>query len=109
MVTLDQMQEGLAAYVESELVAKVPGLRKWAVAFMASPVLLQLRTMAESNRAMLISSGYMTEDGMVDIDRICRELKAVASTHGEVTEHIPMLGTFKFSETDIDKLRGFIA
>lgn len=109
MVTLDQMQEGLAAYVESELVAKVPGLRKWAVAFMASPVLLQLRTMAENNRAMLVSSGYMTEDGMVDIDRVCRELKAVASKEGEVTEHIPMLGTFRFSETDIDKLRGFIA
>ena len=108
MVTLEQIQEGLGNYVESELVAKVPGLRKWALALVATPAILQVRTLAEGNKEMLMKAGYMSEDGMIDIDRLCRELKEVAHREGEVTEHIPMLGTFRFSETDIDKLRSFI-
>ena len=108
MVTLEQMQTGLAGYVEKELVSKVPGVRKWVLALVATPVILQSGAMIGENKEMLVKAGYMTEDGMIDIDRIHSELKEVARKTGPVTQSFPVIGTFTFTEADIDTLRTYI-
>ena len=108
MVTLEQLQTGLADYVEKELVSKVPGVRKWVLALVATPVILQSGAMIEANKEMLIKAGYITADGMIDIDRIHGELKAIASKTGPVAQSFPIIGTFTFSEADIDTLRTYI-
>lgn len=101
--TLSQLKLGLTKYAEAELVGKVSGLRKWALALMISPLISNIDTMVDSYRSLLVSSGYLTEDGTVNIDKLYTTLKEEAHK-GSVIEHLPLLGDVTFSEDDIDKL-----
>ncbi len=82
MVTLEQVKRGVSLYFYKELSATV--------------------------RVILKKAGYMTEDSMVDIDRIYSELRTIASKTGTVTEHFPLIGDVMFSIDDIDCLRSCI-
>lgn len=108
-VTQQQLLEGLARYIDGEFVGKLQGLRKWAVALASAPLVLEAGNMIERNRAMLASAGYLTEDGMVDLDRLFGDAMAIAQRTGSVTEHIPMVGDVTFTASDIEALRGCIA
>ena len=66
-------------------------------------------SIAIDNKDMLVKAGYMTEDGMVDIDTIASKAKEVARTTGSVTENLPMLGDVTFTIDDIEALRNCIA
>ena len=82
MVTLEQVKRGASLYFYKELSATV--------------------------RVILKKAGYITEDSMVDIDRIYSELRTIASKTGTVTEHFPLIGDVMFSIDDIDCLRSCI-
>lgn len=107
-VTQQQLMEGLARYVDGEFVGKMQGLRKWAVALASAPLVLEAGNQIEKNKAMLVSAGYLTEDGMVDVDRLYSDAMAIAQKTGSVTEHIPMVGDVTFSASDIEALRNCI-
>lgn len=51
--------------------------------------------------------GVIDAEGIIDADTLHRELKAQAQS-GLITVNIPMAGTVKFSEADVDKLFGMI-
>lgn len=105
MVTQEQLKEGLARYIDTEFVSKVQGLRKWGIALATSPLILSLGERIEDSKAMLVSAGYLTEDGMVDIDRLYADAMEVARRTGSVTEHLPIVGDVTFTSTDIESLR----
>ena len=107
-VTIEQMMEGITKYGNSEFVSKVSGLRKWAVAIALPPIAMKAGSIAMDNKDMLVRAGYMTEDGMVDIDTIASKAKEVARTTGSVTENLPMLGDVTFTIDDIEALRNCI-
>lgn len=107
-VTIEQVIQGVQLYGEQEFVAKVSGLKKWAIALSIVPLSLQVRDMLEKNRDMLVKAGYMTEDGMIDIDLIADRALAIARSTGSVKEHLPLLGDTVFSEQDILTLKNII-
>lgn len=108
MVTLERTKEGIASYIDREIIAKIQGAKKWMVALAVPSIIVCIDEMVEKNRSILIKSGYLTEDGMVDIEKIYGELRLIASKTGTVTEHFPLIGDVMFSINDIDCLHSCI-
>lgn len=108
MVTLEQVEKGVLKYIDSEFVNKISGLRKWGVALMTESIALSIKDMVMKNREFLVKSGYLTEDCMVDIEKLYSDCLEVTSKHGKVTEHFPLIGDVTFSDTDVRSLRDFI-
>ena len=104
MVTLEQTKNGIASYIDREIIAKIQGAKKWMVALAVPSILILIDDMVEKNKTVLIKSEYLTEDSMVDIDRVYSELRLIASKTGTVTEHFPVIGDVMFSINDIDCL-----
>ena len=109
MCTLEQTKDGISSYIDKEIIAKVQGAKKWMVALAVPSILIRIDEMVESNKSLLIKAGYLTEDCMVDIDKIYSELRLIASKTGAVTEHFPIIGDVMFTISDIDCLRSCIS
>ena len=107
-VTVDQISEGVARYVDMELVPKVPGLRKWVLGAFGGYAVKMVKDKAMESREMLESAGLMDADGLVDLDALYSSLRKTAGASGPVTEHLPMLGDVTFDSSDIDKLYTYI-
>lgn len=107
-VTINQISEGLARYIDQELVPKVPGIRKWMLGLAGGYAGQMLQGKAAENKVFLESLGVMDADGMIDIDALHTRLKAAADSSGTVTEHIPMIGDVTFDSSDIDRLKSYI-
>lgn len=105
MVTREQFKSGVAMYLNDEFVAKVPGIKKWIVVLISNEMLAQM----DSTLDRLPVNSYITKDGMIDIDRLYRDMSRIAESTGEVTENIPLLGDVRFSKKDIDELYRLIA
>lgn len=108
MVTLEKAKEGLAMYADKEIVSKIPGVKKWIVALSIPSIILAIEEMICNNKSILVKAGYITEDNMVDIDKVHLELKTIASRTGTVTEHFPIIGDVIFSDHDVDALRAYL-
>lgn len=109
-VTIDQLKQGIGRYIDAEFTSKLQGFRKWIIPLGAAAIVNSKidSLLTEKNYEMLHSTGYISEDGMVDIDRLFMDLSRVAREQGSVTENIPMIGDVTFSEADIASLRRHI-
>ena len=105
MVTREQFKSGVAMYLNDEFVAKVPGIKNWAIVLISNEMLAQMDSILDR----LPGNSYITKDGMIDIDRLYRDMSRIAESTGEVTENIPLLGDVRFSKKDIDELYRLIA
>lgn len=109
VVTVDQMHDGMARYVDRELVDRASGIMKWGIALIGTNAIDMACKAMRDNCQMLHSLGYMTEDGLVELDKLYEELSAIAKEKGEVVQHLPVAGDVKFTSSDIDLLRRYIA
>lgn len=107
-VTVDQISEGVATYVDRELVPKAPGIRKWMLGLSGAYLGKMVADKAREHKDLLVGMGLMTEDGLVDIDQLASHMKRTASMSGPVTEHFPVIGDITFDSSDIDKLHTYI-
>lgn len=105
MVTFEQVQQGLLQYINEEILNKASGLPKWGIGMMKAKIVVMLAEKAKAGMDTLRSIGYASDDGMIDIDRIYSEAKAMVREVGPVTQHFPIIGDISFSESDIDSLR----
>ena len=46
----------------------------------------------------------MQEDGMICIDKVYNDVMQIARKTGSVTQHIPLVGDVKFTETDLTSM-----
>ena len=107
-VTVNQISEGLAKYIDNELVPKVPGVRKWALGLAGAYAGKAIQDKISENSKLLSSLGIMSEDGMVDVDMVLPYIKSMATQSGPVSEHVPMIGDIRFDSSDVDKLYSYI-
>lgn len=105
MVTFEQVQQGLLQYINDEILNKASGLPKWGIGIMKTKAVVMLAEKARSSMDALKSIGYASEDGMIDIDRIYSDAKAMVQEVGPVVQHFPVIGDIRFTEADIDSLR----
>lgn len=111
MVTIEQVKDGIGRYIDAEFTARLQGFRKWIIPLGAAALVNQkLDAMLSGEGAEMVKSlGYMTEDRMIDIDRLYADMLSIARSKGSITEHFPILGDVTFSEADIESLRRHIS
>lgn len=108
-ITIDQMKMGIAKYIDNEIASKVSGLGKWVIPLAgASIIASKVEPMLKQNHDMLKSIGYMTDDYLIEVDKVYSDFKRVAHEKGAITEAFPLVGSITFTEADIDALRRYM-
>lgn len=108
MVTKEQLKTGLASYIENEFVSKMSGLKKWGFALISVPMINSIDAYIEQYHDAFMAAGFMTKDGMIDIDKIYERARKIANSTGDVIQNIPMIGDVKFSVSDVEMLYKYI-
>lgn len=111
MVTIDKIEKGVAAYLDSELMPQLPetGIQKVIVGAAMSILIRRFGTILESykDNQLVKALGVMDSDGGVDIDILAEELKNNMPKEG-VKVDVPVIGAITFKKSDIDKLYEYI-
>lgn len=101
MITIEKARLGICRYVEKELAEKETGLGRWNASFLAVPLSRMFQEKFLEIRDIAQRYGYMTEDGLIDIDRLYKEYHEVASRMGATIHHLPLLGDVEFNAEDV--------
>lgn len=105
-VTIEQVQTGLALYIDNELAPHFDGWKKWVFPAVAALYIDNLVNVIDTLPISAI--GLKVEDGRIDIDKVYREMKKQAEK-SSMTITIPKLNdTFTFDGKDLDKLYDYI-
>lgn len=109
MVTLAQATAGIERYLDTEILAKIPGWQKWVLGAAASRMLSRSGEIFNTLKSNPVVSamGVIDENDQIDIDAVYREFAAQAQ-RGAVTFDVPFVGALTLTTTDVDKLYGYI-
>lgn len=106
MVTIRQMENGIARFLDTELLSKMQGTWQKVVAGTATGILIKKSENifnSLSNNEIVKMMGIISEDGMIDIDLLREELKNNVPDSG-VQIDLPMVGRVTIKKEDVDKL-----
>lgn len=111
MVTFDQIERGVAAYLDNELMPMIPeqGFQKiiagTAISLMIKKTSGKFEMFRENQFVKMM--GVIDESGNVDVETLKDELKKQVPDAGVKVE-VPMIGMLTFHKTDVDKLYSYI-
>lgn len=109
MFSADKIQRGAARFVDVEILPNLEGKDKWIVSGIATLYLSRLPALiqqAKQSPAVKLA-GVISEDGMVDIESILNGVRPAARQTPAVI-NIPMGGSLRFTEQDLDTLFNYI-
>ena len=109
MVNYEQMVNGISTFIDKEVISKLIGTPKILMGVGIGIALKNSRsiydTLKESSVAKMLN--LVDSNGNIDVETIYDELKKY--THREIIEiEMPIVGTLKLNEGDIDKLFYYI-
>lgn len=111
MVSINQIEKGVASFLDAELMPNLPqnGIQKVMAGTAMSLMIKRTGNMVKefSNNSFIKMLGIMDQEGNVDIDTLKNELKNNISDSGVVVD-IPMIGTMTFRKSDVDNLYNHI-
>lgn len=111
MVAISKIEQGIAAYLDSELMPKLPntGIEKVLAGTAMSLVISRSGKILDGykNNKAVKMLGLMDADGNVDVDVLAEELKKNIPAEG-VKIDVPIIGTMTFHKEDVDKLHEYI-
>lgn len=102
----EKVIRGVNKYLNTEIYSEMNDWQEVLARMAVSRVMGNSETLKET----LASNGYiktfaiMDDNGNVDVDGLCKELKTQLELKGKMTIKIPLLGGFTFTATDVDKL-----
>ena len=109
MYEYNKVINGVAKYIDVEIVEKITGWKKWVI---GSGVGLALSNTSEvfnqlkKNEFVKILN-IIDKDDKINVDKIYKEMKKQAKK-GAVTFDVPMVGALTLNEHDVDKIYEFI-
>lgn len=109
MYSYDRVMNGISRYIDTEIVNKVPGWKRWILGSGIGMALSNSEHIFEqlkSNELMKMLN-IIDADGYINVEDLYRELKKQAQ-RGSVDLELPMIGSFVLNEQDVDKLYRFI-
>lgn len=111
MVSIDKIEQGIAAYLDGELMPQLPnsGFEKVLAGTAISLFIRRSGKIIErykDNKAVQML-GIMDADGNVDVDVLAEELKKNFPKDGMKLD-IPIIGAMTFHKEDVDKLHEYI-
>lgn len=105
MVELNQVINGLKAYVEDEVITKLSGLDKWLVGAGVSMLLDNganvFNTMKDTELVKLME--IVNSDNQIDIEKVYKALLEQAEKSA-VTFKVPMVGSMTINRQDVEKM-----
>ena len=106
MVAFDRLMQGVAGYIENEIISVLPGWKKWVAGGVVSLAMDKSTAVfkAVKDHPMAKAFGIVRDDGMIDIETIYKHMRASADKTGPITLEVPMVGVFKVSAQDMDRL-----
>ena len=110
MVTMQQFQNGVARYIDADILPHLSGVKRLAVgtyAGLAANNVGELLTQYKDHPAVSVMK-VMDKDGNVDIDRLYSAAAPMFANGQKFTIHIPMVGDMTVDSTDLDKLYQYI-
>lgn len=106
MVSVNKIQNGIARYIDMEILPKVDGWQKWALGVGATLKIAEAPALLEKVKVMLPTA--FDESGNVDIDMIYKEF-AKQADKGSVSINIPLLNDrLTLNRSDVDKIYRYI-
>ena len=103
--SVEQVQRGVARYIDSEFTNKLIGWQRWVFgagsAMFIDNMAGTLNSMREN--AVIKTLNVFDDGGNVDVEKLYRYAKAEANKT-PISFKAPMLGTVSMSEADIDKI-----
>lgn len=105
MYEYNKVISGIAKYVDTEIVDKITGWKKWVV---GSGIGLALSNTTEvfnqlKNNEFVKMLGVIDKEDKVNVDKIYEEMKKQAKKSA-VTFDMPMIGPITLNEQDVDKM-----
>lgn len=111
MVTIKQIEQGVAAYLDAELMPQLPanGVQKVIAGTAMSILIKRSGEIIESykDNQFVKMLGIMDSDGNIDVDTLAEELKKNMPKDGMKVD-VPIIGELTFKENDVDKLYEYI-
>lgn len=105
MYNYSQVISGIAKYIDTEIVNKIVGWKKWVV---GSGIGLALSNTTEvfnqlKNNEFVKMLGVIDKEDKIDVDKIYKEMKKQAKKSA-VTFDMPMIGAITLNEQDLDRM-----
>lgn len=111
MVSVKQIENGVASFLDMELMPNLPqnGIQKVMAGTAISLIIKRSGNIVRefTNNSFIKMLGIMDEEGNMDIDILRSELKANMPELG-VTMDLPLIGTLTFHKQDVDTLYNHI-
>lgn len=111
MVSVDCVEKGIASYLDTELITKLPqdGIQRVLVGTVASLMIKKSGNLVNSlkNNQLVQMLELMDENNNIDIDTLRDELKNNIQDCG-VRIEVPILGVMTFHKQDVDTLYSHI-
>lgn len=108
MYTIEQINNALNAYVKNEIIPTLPTAMKWLVATYTDSMRLDANSAHKLLSNPMIAPLNIEKDGMYDVDVILDNLEKNASAYGPMELSLKFLGTVKFNNQDIAKLKQYL-
>lgn len=111
MVTIDQIEKGVGAYLDKEIMPQLDenGFQKVIIGTALGLGIRRAKNQAASYLAhpAVKMLGIADENGNIDLETVSDELKKNIKPEG-FTVDVPMLGTLRFRKEDVDSLKNYI-
>ena len=109
-VEFEKVIDGINKYIDKEICSGLNELQDIAVRFTIG----RLNESADNFKQFLMSNGFVKtlciidDEGMVDIDRLLRDIKKEIDRKGSLSVKIPLIGKLTFTAPDVDVLHDLI-
>lgn len=109
MVSIDKVQNGVARYLDAEIVSKMSGVNKWVFSAAATAYVADAPKLLDKvrNNALLAPLELIDAAGNVDVEKAYTHLKP-ASSKCPAPITLPGIGTITLTEADVDALYNYI-
>lgn len=109
MVTVSQIQNGAAKYIDDEVLVSMPGWQRWVFGAGAGIAINNFPQIVEKwkNEEIVKMLGVIDKEGNVDINKIYQGVKRQAAK-GPISFDIPGMGKMTLNESDVDKIYKYI-
>lgn len=105
MYEYNQVINGIAKYIDEEIISQIDGWKKWVI---GSGVGIALSDGTEifnniKNNDLVKMLGIVDKEDKINVDKIYKELKK-QSKKSSITFNVPMIGAMTLTEQDVEKL-----
>lgn len=110
MTSIANIQNGMAKYIDNDLLPHLTGMKKIAVGAYAGLALKNLGDLfnAYKNHPMISVLHVVDADGNIDIDTIYNEFARRMGDTIKFPINIPMVGVYSVDRSDLEKLYMYI-